>query len=574
MGMPNWKTTLLDLVHVLWPETIRQRIIAFALLSTMIPSLTMGWLSYAQHKQILVEKTSAELRNATTHNARELNLWLRERRHEARVFSNSYEVTENLQKSVRRRDRTAVRRLQDYLKSVRVKFADYEELLVVDTQLQVIATSARKPSAVRLPSNWFGLAQADAPIMGDPHWDEPRQRGVMNLGVPVRTAKGRLLGLLVAKLNFRTLTRVLATHKINEIGRLYVMGADGSVVLSSRPLSEAFLKSTLAGDTARALFEHEGSARVYTNYDGTSVIGMLMPVNFLGWGVVAEINQDHAFAQSTRSRNLTLLIVACLVVGMGSMAYLLAQSILRPMRRLINGADKITAGDLDADLPVAAGDELGHLTQAFTNLVARVRQDRDELAAATRALSERPAEPEGLSATDGVTGLHNRAHLMETLTREAARARRHRHSLGLIMTEIDHFKAYTEAHGRAAADRVLIKVSSLVRGLLRAVGYVARYGGKELVIVLPKTGPEQALQLAERIRTRVAKQTGADPAIGSPVTLSMGVACFPIHGDTPVAALTSAEDALREATRAGRNRVSTAGARRKKRTPASLPAPH
>ncbi len=571
--MPTWENTLRDIVHVLWPETIRRKIIAFALLATLIPSLTMGWLSYAQHKQILVEKTSAELRNATAHTARELNLWLRERRHEAKVFSNSYEVTENLEKSLKRRGRApAVRRLQDYLKSVRVKFADYEELLVVDSKLRVIATSARKASAVHLPANWFGLARADAPIVGDPHWDDQRQRGVINLGVPVRTSNGRLLGLLIAKLNFRTLKRMLETHKVNEIGRLYVMGADGSVVLASLPLPEAFLQTTLSGDTARALFEHEGSARVYNNYAGTGVIGMLMPVNFLGWGVVAEINQDHAFAQSTKSRNLTLLIVACLVVGIGSMAYLLGHTIVRPVTRLTNGAAEVAAGDLDVDLPVVGGGEVGYLTQVFNNMVARLRQSREELAAINMALSEKNTELERLSVTDSLTGLYNRKHLMETLTGEANRARRHDHSFCIIMTDIDHFKSYNDTHGHVAGDRVLIKVSSLFRDLVRTVDYVARYGGEEFLIMLPETGIEAAVQVAERIRSRVAKETKADPELASHVTLSMGVSCFPTHGDTPVAAVMSADSALYEAKHAGRNQVKAASTKPKKRAPARLPS--
>lgn len=573
--MPSLKNTLLDVVRVLWPETIRRKIIAFALLATLIPSLAMGWLSYAQHKQILVEKTSAELRNATAHTARELNLWLRERRHEAKVFSNSYEVTENLEKSLTRRGRaTAVRRLQDYLKSVRVKFADYEELLVADTKLRIIATSARKPSAIHLPSNWFGLARADAPIVGDPHWDDSRQRGVIDLGVPVRTSSGRLLGLLIAKLNFRTLKRALETHKLNEIGRLYVMGADGSVVLSSQPLPEAFLQTKLAGGTARALFEHESSARVYTNYAATSVIGMLVPVNFLGWGVVAEINQDHAFAQSTKSRNLTLLIVACLVVGIGSMAYLLGLTIERPLSRLTHAAAKVAAGDLEVDLPVVGGGEVGYMTQVFNNMVARLRQGRQELAAINKALSEKDTDLERLSVTDSLTGLYNRKHLMETLTREASRARRHRHTFCIIMTDIDHFKVYNDTHGHVAGDRVLIKVSSLFREVLRAVDYVARYGGEEFILVLPETGIEEAVRVADRIRVRVAKQTGADPELASPVTLSMGVSCFPSHGETPVAAVMSADAALYDAKRAGRNRVKAASGKPKKRAPTRLPSAH
>ena len=118
-------------------RSIKSKIIVFALLATFIPSLTMGWLSYVKNRGILSEKITQELHSLTSHTARELELWLKERLYEERVFASSYVVSENLEKILRDdaasiQKTLALHRLKDYLKSVSEKFIDYEELLVVD----------------------------------------------------------------------------------------------------------------------------------------------------------------------------------------------------------------------------------------------------------------------------------------------------------------------------------------------------------------------------------------------------------------------------------------------------------
>ena len=271
--MWSWERNLSDFLHIFRLDTIRRKITSFALLATLIPSLTMGVLSYTHSKEILAEKTAQELRNATAQVTQELNLWLRERRHESKVFSNSYEVTENLEKSLRGSQRSeAARRLRLYLKSVRARFPDYQELLVVDKKLKVIATSGAKASSIRLPGNWLELAKARKPIFGDPFLEEKGKNVAMMMGVPVQTSRGRILGMLVATVNFQTVEQHLKSSPLADKGTVYLVTRNGSVFIASRNLPNGFLVTQLPKETAGALFEKEGAPIQYTVFEEADVI--------------------------------------------------------------------------------------------------------------------------------------------------------------------------------------------------------------------------------------------------------------------------------------------------------------
>lgn len=145
-GRPH---TILKPVRFLGLDTVRNKILIFAVLVTLIPSGLTAWISYEQNRRALEEKISQELMSASSQSAREMDVWLKERLYDLRVFASSYEVSENL---LRKGGGSPTRgRLNDYLNSVRERFTDYEELAVVDPQGRVVATSAKQLRPLRLP---------------------------------------------------------------------------------------------------------------------------------------------------------------------------------------------------------------------------------------------------------------------------------------------------------------------------------------------------------------------------------------------------------------------------------------
>jgi diguanylate cyclase (GGDEF)-like protein len=165
-----------------------------------------------------------------------------------------------------------------------------------------------------------------------------------------------------------------------------------------------------------------------------------------------------------------------------------------------------------------------------------------------------------LSITDGLTGLWNRRHFELMATQELARSRRFGEPLAILMIDIDHFKSVNDRYGHQAGDAVLVEVSSRLTHMVREVDLMARYGGEEFGALLPKTDLKGASVLADRIRTAIAKERFTVDGRQLDITVSIGAAIHPGHGDTLVTLLAAADIALYRAKAGGRNRVESAEA--------------
>jgi diguanylate cyclase (GGDEF)-like protein/PAS domain S-box-containing protein len=183
--------------------------------------------------------------------------------------------------------------------------------------------------------------------------------------------------------------------------------------------------------------------------------------------------------------------------------------------------------------------------------ISRRKQIEDELETANRQL-------EALAARDSLTGLANRRSFDEAFGREWRRAAREMSPLGLIMLDVDRFKAYNDIYGRQTGDECLCAVASAIReSLLRPGDFAARYGGEKFVVILPNTDQPGATVVAERIRQAVTaaglEHRGNARGV---VTISAGIwSSYPMSLANPREALKGADANLYAAKAAGRNRV-------------------
>ena len=523
--------------RVLRLASIKSRILALALAATLIPALTTALLSYRQNRRALVEKFSERLNTSGTNTSRELDLWIKEKVYDVRVFASSYEVSENVGLAAGGGS-AGHGRLTAYLSSVRRRFGEYASLLVVNPQGRVVASSAGAGD-IALPAEVLReLRTADA-VLGEPTLDSTGSVA-LTITVPIATASGGVVGAMSANLRFATAENVLRRFVPPDSGEVYLLAYDGTLIASSRaqtkPLSLKMPAAALA-----ALRERAAPTVEYADYRGVQMVGNMEPVVRSTWSVVAQMPRTQAFAEIAQLRNTTLLTLLVLVLVVGAIAYTLGGLIVRPLEQLTQGAGEVAAGNLDVDLPVRGGSEVAYLTQVFNEMVTRIRAAHDKL--------------ERLSETDGLTGLANRRHLMEVLDVEEKRGARYGHAFSLLMIDVDHFKKYNDTHGHQAGDVALARVGTVLTESIRDVDRAGRYGGEEFAVVLPETPLAAALAVAERIRARMEGEKLAVKSGEASVTLSIGVAERPTHAATAAEIVAVADAALYHAKKEGRNKV-------------------
>ena len=178
-----------------------------------------------------------------------------------------------------------------------------------------------------------------------------------------------------------------------------------------------------------------------------------------------------------------------------------------------------------------------------------------------RDISERlrvETELRRLATTDSLTGLPNRRQFLTVGETELARLHRYARPLGVLMMDVDHFKAINDTHGHAAGDQALITLATICREELRDTDHLGRLGGEEFAILLPETPLPRTVEVAERLRQRLGAAFVKRPSGGAfRFTVSIGVTDGR-HGDRSIErALARADHALYQAKRSGRNRVIT-----------------
>jgi len=200
---------------------------------------------------------------------------------------------------------------------------------------------------------------------------------------------------------------------------------------------------------------------------------------------------------------------------------------------------------------------LNRLGLVFFEGAMRHREEgagQDVLAIEYALLYERARQ---MAITDRLTGLYNFGYFLERLKEERLRAERYHRLLSLVILDIDHFKKYNDSNGHPAGNEVLKKIATILKQEAREVDIVARYGGEEMVIVLPETSRRRASELAERIRQRI-NETMFDHMQSQPqgkMTVSAGVATYPVDASNEEELVKKADSSLYQAKSQGRNRI-------------------
>ncbi len=540
-------------------KSIKSKLLTFAVLATLIPSMGLGLLSFWRYQVVISNNVGHELRTLARDTSSELTMWLRERVNEVRTLSTAYTLIDGLTAGTTPPSgpaRIGARELELYLRSVQRKLTPLLELTLSDTAGQVVASSAPTPSAVNLPATWPNTAVTEGVVLEPPRWDDARATATLTVVVPVLSLRNELLGALSAVVDLGTVKPRLQYIVGSSPAEVILLAPDGQPLISTQTASTSL--TPLGPQPLGRLRVQPGEPMTFDGHHQREVLGVAELPRSLPVIVVTERDRAEVFEAWLELLEVFLLLVAGLTLLVGVVAYWMGRSIVTPLNSLIAAADGIARGDLTVQLRGTFAGEIGHLMRVFNMMTERLRRSHAEVRAANQALEEQNLLLETIADTDSLTGLYNRKKLDEILVDQFARLRRNHRPFAVLMLDLDNFKAINDNHGHVVGDEVLAQVAAILRQSVRTIDFVARYGGEEFVIVLVESAVDSALDIAERIRSDVENSSYGTSNTRISVTVSLGVTHSRESDDGPEQVLARADHALYEAKHAGRNQVQSA----------------
>lgn len=287
------------------------------------------------------------------------------------------------------------------------------------------------------------------------------------------------------------------------------------------------------------------------------------------WNLLVLVNQDEVFKPIEELRSMSNKI-GYVAIGVMIIFYIfffilllfnvrkLANKIVTPIHTLSEATTDLKRWKpQEQTLPTVGILELDQLNYNFNNMVQELEARTDQLTSAKQReqLKDQQAEVlEQLATTDLLTEIYNRRKIEEILTAELMRSNRYQESFGIILCDIDYFKAVNDQYGHLTGDQVLFNTAQLLKQHLRKTDAVGRWGGEEFLIVCPVKTHVEIQQIAEKLRQAIANYSF--PVVTSK-TASFGVA---IHqqNESMLELMNRADEALYRAKAAGRNRVEVA----------------
>jgi len=246
------------------------------------------------------------------------------------------------------------------------------------------------------------------------------------------------------------------------------------------------------------------------------------------------------------------------------LAYLVVRCVVVPLNDLSRVVRRFSEGELSARSRIRRGDEIGELATAFNSMADELARKHREIISLNADLEERvqrrTRQLRELAARDPLTGLYNRRYFGEVLQNRFSEARRYGTDLSCMMIDLDDFKSVNDRFGHHMGDELLILTSMTVASQLRAADVAARFGGDELVVLLPQTDARRAQVLAERVAEKYAQDL-AEQMPNVRITLSIGIASvLEAAPDTPEELIRAADAAMYRAKDLGKSQIVTAGA--------------
>lgn len=540
-------------------KSIKGKIIVFAILATLIPSIGLGVLSFQQNEAMINKNVTHELRALAHYASRELDLWTKEQILVVRELATSKMLIDGLsleKRATRNKPASQQQSLGLYLASVQKRLDTVLELSVVDVNGEFVASSVELPLSMTLAPDWAEQASTQGEIVLPPHRNAQYAAPILSISVPILSEDDFVLGALIVTFDMRIIQADLKDKTKSPPGDVLLLDSYGHIMLTSdMSLSDNHQPITLDLGIIRKLQEKPGEYEIFLDPQQEKIAGLAYMPQQMPVTVIANRTYESIYEIWERQRNLFAWLICFILLIVTSIAFKMSHAIVAALQKLIDATQKIVKGDLDVVLSSSQRDEIGQLTQMFNQMTDRLRQNQIEISTASIAMQQKNQQLERLSVTDGLTGLYNRNKLNAIIDDQLARYQRNKRPFGVLMIDIDFFKTLNDGLGHIVGDEIIVAVAEKIAHSIRSIDYAARYGGDEFVVILPDSKIDDTAKTAERIREQVSAIICGAEEKAIQVTLSIGAIESESEDTSLTVLLARVDGALYEAKHAGRNRV-------------------
>lgn len=426
---------------------------------------------------------------------------------------------------------------------------------------------------------------------------------------PIYDPAGRLLGVVGTDISLLNIQTFLAQNPVSASGQVFLIERSGLLVASSsreypfqliagrkpQRLNMRESQTPLIQTTAKFLQQQvsdlallQERQRFSFEHDRQSHFVQVVPFaqdRGLDWLIVIVVPESDVMAQIQVGTQTTLGLCAIALFAVILLNALIAQVLLKPLRKLSQASAEIAQGDFSSQVEAPRILELSTLANAFNQMSQQLHQSREQLeeysrslaqkvnartAALSREIQQRSAaeaalqsanqELQRLAYVDGLTQIANRRRFDEQLWHEWFRSQREQLPLSLVLCDVDYFKQYNDTYGHQVGDECLRSVAKALASVIkRPADLAARYGGEEFAVLLPQTDIAGAVRVAQMVQSRIKQLQlpHARSQVKPYVTVSFGVASLiPSAQSTPEQLLALADQALYQAKMDGRDRIS------------------
>ncbi|HEY72828.1 MAG TPA: GAF domain-containing protein [Thermoflexia bacterium] len=381
-------------------KSLMTQLVTYFLLLSVVTVSLVGLIAFLQAREALKQAVFDQLETTATLKEDELNRWVADRREDVLLIAALPEMRDQAGKLLKLEEtdpeyQAAYIFLSDYLAGVATRKQDIQEIFILtgkDGQV-ILSTDQAREGERHTDADYFIQGQW-GPSIQSIYLSPVTGKPTMTIATPLLNEVGlQLGGVLVVHLNLERMDKiVLKRAGLGTSGQTYLVDRSNTLVSTERFGEQEFSQGIHSKGIDNAIQGIDGSA-LYSNYEGVEVIGVYHWIGRWEVALLAEMNQQEAFAPA---RQLAGMIILVGLISTGALAvgvYLLARQIIRPILAITNTAAQMAAGDLTLTVPVLTEDEIGVLARAFNDMTARVRdlvgslEERgNELAARTREI--------------------------------------------------------------------------------------------------------------------------------------------------------------------------------------------